>query len=256
MKKILLAFQFLTIVSVKDLGEVSEQEIGSTTAFFPIVGFFEGLLLVILAAAFLKVFSAEVTNVLLVLVMVLINGGLHLDGLADTFDAIASRGDKEMKLAIMKDSAIGPIGVIAIIMTLLMKYVLLNGVFFHSVLKVYYATIVLMPVLSRWTMVPVAYYSKPARQDGMGRMFIKHTKLRELLLATALAILASLLVCSFASNLVLFMFYLMFIIPMLYVFNFIAVWFSNRHFEGMTGDSFGAVYEIAVLLFLVIAVNK
>ena len=40
----------------------------------------------------------------LVLAMIVINGGLHLDGIADTFDAIASRAGRDKKLAIMKDS--------------------------------------------------------------------------------------------------------------------------------------------------------
>jgi hypothetical protein len=114
MKRMLLAFQFLTIIPVKDTGEVPEQRIGSSTALFPVVGFFEGALMAVFAGLFLKVFPTELTNGLLILLMIIINGGLHLDGLADTFDAIASRGDKEKKLAIMKESAVGPIGVISI----------------------------------------------------------------------------------------------------------------------------------------------
>jgi adenosylcobinamide-GDP ribazoletransferase len=139
MKKILLAFQFLTIIPLRDMGETSEQEIGSTTAFFPIVGMIEGIILAVLAALFIKIFPSELCNALLVLVMVVLNGGLHIDGLADTFDAVASRGGKDKKLAIMKDSTVGPIGVIAIVMALLLKYVLLNAVFSFSTIAAYFA---------------------------------------------------------------------------------------------------------------------
>lgn len=254
MKKILLAFQFLTIIPVKHMGEASEEEIGGTTVFFPLVGLIEGVLLAVLAALFIKVFPSELCNALLVLVMVIMNGGLHIDGLADTFDAIASRGGKDKRLAIMKDSTVGPTGVIAIVMVLLLKYVLLNAVFLHSTIAVYFASVALMPVFSRWTMVPAAYHCKSARTDGLGRMFIEHTELKTLLTATTVTIAVSLLICSIASVNGLFTFHMMFVMPLLYAFNFIAVWFSTRHFEGMTGDLLGAVNEIAVLLFLMFTV--
>jgi adenosylcobinamide-GDP ribazoletransferase len=253
MKKILLAFQFLTIIPLKEI-DVSEEDVGSTSAFFPVVGLVEGLLFALLAALFIKIFPSELCNALLVLVIVIVNGGLHLDGLADTFDAIASRGDKVTKIAIMKDSTVGPLGVTAIVMALLLKYVLLNAVFSHSTIVVYFASVALMPVFSRWTMVPVAYYCKSAKKDGLGRMFAEHTELRAVLTATAVTIAASFLICSIASDNGLFTFHIMFVMPMLYVFNFVAVWFSNKYFEGITGDLFGAVYEIAVLLFLTFTV--
>jgi adenosylcobinamide-GDP ribazoletransferase len=102
MKKILLALQFLTIVPIKDVGEVPEQEVGNSVIFFPLIGLLEGALFVVISTLLLKVFPAELTNGFLVLIMVLMNGGLHIDGLSDTVDATASRGDAEKKLAIMK----------------------------------------------------------------------------------------------------------------------------------------------------------
>ncbi|MEF9438542.1 MAG: adenosylcobinamide-GDP ribazoletransferase, partial [Candidatus Mariimomonas ferrooxydans] len=87
MKKILLAFQFLTIVPVKGISDVSENEVGKASAFFPLVGFVQGLLLMVSAGLFLKIFPAELVSGLIVLMIILLNGGLYLDGLADTFDA-------------------------------------------------------------------------------------------------------------------------------------------------------------------------
>ncbi len=205
-----MAFQFLTIIPVKDMGEVSEPELGKSTAVFPLVGFIEGILLSVLAAVFLKVFPTELTNALLVLVIIIINGGLHLDGLADTFDAVASRGDQDRKLSVMKDSPVGPTGVMAIVMVLLLKYVLLNEVFFHATMNDYLTTLILMPVLSRWAMVPAAYHCKSARRDGIGRAFLEHTGTKELLSSTVLAVLIALLVCGSGSQYPFFIFYLMF----------------------------------------------
>ncbi len=254
MKRILLAFQFLTIIPMQDMGDVSGEEMGKTTAVFPLVGFAEGVVLAFLAAIFLKVLPTEPTNALLVLILAIMNGGLHLDGLSDTFDAVASRGDRGKKLAIMKDGTVGPIGVIAIVMTLLLKYVLLNAVFFQSTSVAYLMTVVSMPVLSRWAMVPAAFYSKPARNDGLGRLFIEHTGARQLIAATATAIVLTALFCIIVSQFSLLMFYIMFAMPVLFAFSFGAVWFFKKSFGGMTGDSFGAINEIAVLVFLLSAV--
>ncbi|MBI5664500.1 MAG: adenosylcobinamide-GDP ribazoletransferase [Nitrospirae bacterium] len=254
MKKLLLAFQFLTIIPMQNMGDVSEEEMGKTTAVFPLVGFAEGVVLAFLAALFIKVFPAELTNALLVLILVIMNGGLHLDGLSDTFDAVASRADRGKKLEIMKDSTVGPMGVIAIVMALLLKYVLLNTVSFQSTTVSYLMTVLAMPVLSRWSMVNAAFYSGPARKDGLGRLFIEHTRARQLIAATAAVIVLIALVCTMVSQFSLLMFYVMFAVPVLYAFSFVAVWFFSKMFGGMTGDSFGAVNELAVLIFLLSAV--
>ena len=53
------------------------------------------------------------------------SGGLHLDGLADTADALFANRSREKTLAIMRDSAVGTGGVIAIVLDILGKWVLL-----------------------------------------------------------------------------------------------------------------------------------
>jgi len=239
---------------MQDTDNVSDEDMGKTTAVFPVVGFAEGVVLAFLASLFLKVFPAEVTNALLVLILVIMNGGFHLDGLSDTFDAVASMGDRTKKLEIMKDSSVGPMGVIAIVMTLLLKYVLLNTVAFESTSVAYLMTVLAMPLLSRWSMVTAAFYSSPARKDGLGRLFIEHTGSRQLIAATAAVIVLVTLVCAMVSEFSLLMFFVMFAMPVLYAFSFGAVWFFRKMFDGMTGDSFGAVNELAVLIFLLSAV--
>ncbi len=250
MKKVILASQFLTIIPVKDMGEVSSEEMGSTTSVFPVIGFGEGVLLAFFASVFLEVFPAELTSALLVLILVIMNGGLHIDGISDTFDAVASGGDLEKKLAIMKDSTVGPMGVISIVMVLLLKYTLLSALFFHAPPPAYLATVASMPVLSRWAMVTAAFHGRSARKDGLGQLFIEHTGTRQIAIATAAAVLLTGLVCMIVIQVPLYVFYLMFAMPVLYGFSFLSVLFFNKLFGGMTGDSFGALNEIATLIFL------
>ena len=251
MKKLILASQFLTIVPVKDMGEVSPEEMGSTTSVFPVIGFGEGVMLAFFTSVFMEVFPAELTSALLVLILVIMNGGLHLDGLSDTFDALASGGDREKKLLIMKDSTIGPMGVISIVMVLLLKYTLLSALFFYAPPPAYFATVASIPILSRWAMVTAAFHGRSARNDGLGQLFIEHTGIRQFAIASAAAVLLTGLVCSIIMQFPLYIFYLMFAMPVLYGFSFLSVFFFNRIFGGMTGDSFGALNEIAFLMFLI-----
>ena len=256
--RFLLAFQFLTIIPVKKMDNVSGKDVGGASAFFPMVGAVQGLLAMLSAIVFLKVFPFELSNGLVILVMTVINGGLHLDGLADTFDAIASRGGKEKKLAIMKDSTVGPFGVITIVFVILLKYLSLNALFFNSSRAAYYSSLFLMPVFSRWLMVPAIFHSKPARQEGLGKMFIEHTGTKEMVSAAFFTVLFSFIALFVTDNHVshyaLLITYYSLIFAVLYVFCIIAVWFANKNFGGMTGDTFGAVSEISEILFLIMAV--
>jgi len=250
MKKLILAFQFLTIIPVRDTGEVPAEDAGSATVYFPVVGMIEGGLLALLAWLFLKVFPGEITSCLLLTVMVVMNGCLHIDGLADTFDAIACRGNREKKLLVMKESSIGPAGAAAMVLVLLLQYLLLNAMFFYSSIPAYYTGLLCMPLLSRCAMVWTIFHSRSARQDGLGRVFIQHTGLKQLIPATVLTIAAVCVTMGIASDLELLAFHLMFVMPVLYFFSVAAAWFFQKLIGGMTGDAFGAVYEIAVVLFL------
>jgi adenosylcobinamide-GDP ribazoletransferase len=260
MRKILLAFQFLTIIPLGNIRDVSEREMGSASVFFPVVGFAQGLMYITFSAIFLRLLPFELVNGLLIIMIILINGGLHLDGLADTFDAIALRGNREEKLAVMKDSAVGSIGVSAIVITILLKYVSLNILFSNSSRLTYYVSLLMMPVFSRWVMVPTSFHAKSARQEGLGRIFIENTGLKELTVSISLVILLVILTGLILnkidsnyqlSNVVL---YLSFILLLLYVFSLLTIWLSNRIFNGMTGDTLGAVSEISEILFLIMTI--
>jgi adenosylcobinamide-GDP ribazoletransferase len=65
-------------------------------------------------------------SVLAIAVLAALTGGLHLDGLADLADGLGSRRPAAGALEIMKQSDIGPFGVVALVLTLLIQVAALD----------------------------------------------------------------------------------------------------------------------------------
>lgn len=93
---------------------------------FPLVGAATGLLLGTVGVLTTGLTGWLVAAVLVVLVEVLITGALHLDGLADCADGTGGR-DRESRLRIMKDHAVGVYGVCAVVLDLLLKAALVGA---------------------------------------------------------------------------------------------------------------------------------
>lgn len=267
MKKILLAFQFLTIIPIKTTGEVSEKDIADSSIFFPLVGVFQGLLLSALSFMSLRFFSEGITAAFIIFIYLLTNGGFHLDGLSDTFDALSvkSTGNREKdidkRLAVMKDSTVGPIGVAAICLMILMKYLLIREILVISPGIGKYLLIFLMPVFSKWAVIPAAYHGKNVRADGLGRIFLENLNTRHVFISTGFLLAACLAAFfiyqrpvlappSVSSGFFVFLLYEMLVI---YLFCLFFITVLKGRFGGLTGDNLGAVHEISELVFLTAA---
>ena len=75
----------------------------------------------------LALFNPYITAVLVLASEVILTGGLHIDGLGDSFDGLYSYRDKEKILEIMKDSRLGTNGLLAIVIVFLLKVGFLNS---------------------------------------------------------------------------------------------------------------------------------
>ena len=127
MKSLWLAIQFLTTIPI-NIKYKDEKELPHALIFFPFVGLLLGLILAgINHLLFILNFNDLLSNVILIISLILLTGGIHLDGLADTFDALASRKNKEEMLEIMRDSHIGVMGVLSIVSILLLKISVLSS---------------------------------------------------------------------------------------------------------------------------------
>ena len=236
-----LSLQFLTIIPFGKK-EISLEELGSAIPYFPlaglVIGVFASLFYSVLLSPF---FPRNVCDLLILLLLVFLTGGLHLDGLSDMLDGLGSGKDRESSLRIMKDSRIGAFGTIGLIFAVLIKYVFLNNIEIPSVGSI----LILMPVYGRWSVLVLGYGSHYAGHErGIGSVFVEKTDKDACIKGSIIALLASLIVFGLKGLVILAV-------------VFAVVLFLKRYFEkrlgGITGDIYGAVIELSEITALLVA---
>jgi adenosylcobinamide-GDP ribazoletransferase len=119
-----LALTTLTVLPVR-AGRIDRRTAGVAMTLAPLVG---ALLGAVLAGVFVLLGRGPVAATVTVAAGALLTRGLHLDGLADTVDALGSYRDRDRALEIMKRPDIGPFGVAAIACVLLIQAAALTEV--------------------------------------------------------------------------------------------------------------------------------
>lgn len=229
------ALQFLTIIRIKNM-DVDEKKLANSIIYFPVIGLGLGLVLVVANIILSKTFPSTITSAILVSLLAILTGGLHLDGLADTFDAIGSGKNKEQMLKVMRDSNIGSIGAMSLILIIILKITMLSAFMSRN------QALISMLVLGRWSMVLPMFLFKYAHEDeGKAKIFIEGTNLKKVILSSAFTLVIILLVLKF-KGLNLFI--------VTGFFSLIFAWFLSKKIGGITGDTLGAINEITEVLTL------
>ena len=233
------ALRFLTIIPIPWRREVSPEELGRSAVYFPLVGLILGLFLVgwhWLLGLFLP---RAVADVLVMVTLVIFTGALHLDGFIDTFDGIAGHKSVEDRWRVMHDSRAGGIGVVAVASLLLVKYVSLNNLP-DSLLGM---ALVLMPVLGRWAMTYSIFAYPYARPTGLGTAFKRGTGWLRLTIATIITFVVVVVLCQVTGLAVMLG---------IWIFVVAISAFLKRKFSGLTGDTYGAINELAEVFVLIL----
>lgn len=170
MQAFLVALQFLTRLPVRLKTLPDDKTIGFSIVFYPLVGTILGALLFGFAAL-LSGTSSLIAAALLITAWVLLTGGLHLDGLADSADAwVGGMGNREKTLAIMKDPNCGPAGVVSIVLILLLKFAAL-----HTLLDTGDCIAILLATTLGRTLLPLLFLTTPyVRANGLGSPLANH----------------------------------------------------------------------------------
>jgi adenosylcobinamide-GDP ribazoletransferase len=237
--KFLAALSFLTVIPLPRRREVSPEQLGRSVVYFPVVGIIIGFILAGLYWLLRLVLPSAVVSGLLLACLVGLTGGLHLDGFVDTCDGIASRKTPEARREVMRDSRAGALGMVGVCCLLIVKYVSLNSVP-QSLMMI---TLVLMPVVSRWTMVYAVFAYPYARPSGLGKVFKEMASRLRFAVATLVA-LAVVIGLARLPGLVIMLGVWVIVVAM-------AAYLKGK-FSGLTGDTYGAINEVAEVSVLIL----
>jgi adenosylcobinamide-GDP ribazoletransferase len=229
---------FTTVASVTCLpfGSPHADSMRGLAKYLPAVGLLIGALLLAAQVTLgqLAVLPA-VASILLTVLWLILSGGIHFDGLMDTADGIFSHRSPERMLEIMRDSRVGNFGVMTGFVILLMKVAGLLSL--GNALP----ALLLIPCWSRWCESFAIGAFPYARSEGMGKIWHDSMQFpRDLALGAALPLIATafcalqfgmvptiaIALCTIASGIV-------------------ASFYLSSILRGHTGDTYGAVVELA-----------
>lgn len=233
MKSFITAIQTLSILPIR--GEGCD-DFSDSLPWFPIVGMILGGILTILAHLCGNM-PAEATAALVLLGGVLLTRGFHIDGLADCADGFGGGYTRERVLEIMKDSATGAFGSIAIALSLLIKWVALK----HLIESGHLSGILIAYTISRAMQVEQMVHLPYARANGTAASFVRGAQPLHRRLAHLVAGLTALLLGGLIGL-------------KLYLIAWLAAWlfglYCKKRVGGITGDLLGATSEITEILIL------
>ncbi|MEE9613935.1 MAG: adenosylcobinamide-GDP ribazoletransferase [Thermodesulfobacteriota bacterium] len=239
MNHVLLVLQFLTVFPVRREIKMEPGEAARSMALFPFVGALQGGLLVASDVVLHNVMGlpVSVASAILLAILLLTSGGLHIDGFTDTVDGLAGGATPEDRLRIMRDGSAGAVGVAAVVLLLLIKYLCIAALPGDARAP----ALLLFPMVGRWSMVPMSFWGTYAREgEGLGKAFTG-CPAESLLMATVVVVFLSGIFFGPAAFIVL---------AGIAAFTYGLTVFFKRRLGGITGDVFGFQSEAGEVLFL------
>lgn len=240
MDGLISAIRFLTVIPVpfkKDAAFVPK----NTVQFFPLVGLGIGLILALLDMLWGQLFGRLLAAVLDAAVLICLTGALHIDGLADSGDGLFSHKPAKKVLEIMRDSRIGSMGMVTVLVVLLVKVGALASIDNHR-----FVMLLLIPAFARmglvFAMVHLPYLRKT---DGLAGPFFVEKPPVLFVIAMVVLIIAACLI-GWQGFLIALSFFIS---------TLLLILFYAKRMRGVTGDMLGAMIEVQeAFLFLLAAV--
>ncbi|MGL5695030.1 MAG: adenosylcobinamide-GDP ribazoletransferase [Peptostreptococcaceae bacterium] len=247
MKRFILILQFMTRIPI-NINVGFDEDFHKSLAYFPLVGLVLGILELLIGKVSLMIFDPFITSLVVTLSAVMLTGGLHIDGLGDTFDALYSYRDKEKMLEIMKDSRLGTNSLLAVMFLLLFKI----GFIYSLINKGFLWLVIFMPILGRLGVLVLTYKTVTPRKNGLGNLFIGKCSSGMFLTATSYSLVMLCLISKLifkSSDLV--MISLLISIPVIFICNIIFKGHVYKKIDGVTGDILGCSIESSELIYLI-----
>ena len=242
-------FSFLTVFPVamdKDLLTDCARNMWA----FPLIGAFIGLLAGVFGWVAYQSLPAIVVGALVLALLLLMTGLHHTDGLLDFGDGVMAHGTPEHKIEVMHDQLTGAgglsLGILTILISALAFGQIGSGVIGPLRISIIISGILVVEMSAKLSMVVAAWAGKSVHQ-GMNSPFLEamHTGKGNLRLIAAIVI-------SFAIALPLLSWVGIFTVLAGVITGLVMVAVAHKHFNGVTGDVFGATNELARMVCVIV----
>ncbi len=231
-----VAVRFLTVFSWPGVPPSDPAAVARSAWAFPLAGLAVGACSALAGVAAEPLFGKPLHVIAAVAVSAIVTGGLHLDGLADSADALFSWRPREKKLEILRDSRIGTMGALALVLVLATKLgalLALGASWWKGAL--------IAPVYGRWSVVYGMAFFPPARPDGLGAGIRSRLRVGHLAPATLLALSVGAALSPALTALLALV-----VVAVTHA----TARAMTRSLGGLTGDTYGALSEIAEVTVL------
>lgn len=224
----------------------NEKNMKYAICFFPVVGVVTGI--VEYAAGYVLLMWTDCENLFFAAVMtlipILVTGGIHMDGFADTVDALSSCGDRQKKLEILKDPHTGAFAIIW-----LCAYYLMNAALWGEAdISVLPAAALIFPISRALSGISIVSF-RAAKSSGLLRTFQNGAQKRRtrivLIIWAAAGAAAMIMLCPAPGILAL-------TAALLVFWHYYKL--SKKQFGGTTGDLAGYFLQVCELSMLAVLV--
>jgi adenosylcobinamide-GDP ribazoletransferase len=217
---------------------------------FPLIGAFMGLLAGVFGWVAYQFLPGIVVGALVLALLLWMTGLHHMDGLLDFGDGVMAHGTFEHKVEVMHDRFTGAGAIGLVLMTYLVTALafgeLGRDVFFGNfAVPLVVIALIAVELCAKLSMVVAAWAGKSVH-PGMNSPFLEamHGRAGNWRLLAALAI-------SFAIAFFLLSWAGTFVVLAAVITGLVMVAVSHKHFNGVTGDVFGATNELTRMVCVV-----
>ena len=207
-----------------------------SASFFPLVGFFLGIMLVLVDRILDPYLASEILSVALVTILIFATRATHLAGLAGTWDQLAPR-NSDPHSGSRIGQGLGLFGLLAVVVVIALKFRAIEVMG-----EARFPGLLLAPAIGRWAMVVLGYGSRATGEDER-EIDVEGIKNKQLILATGLLLIGVVLIARRVGL-------------------WVALWvsllalgsryFLHRRAGGVDGKNLGAVAEMSEALAFVL----
>lgn len=240
-----IALGFFTRIPVKEIPNFQQAWLNQASRYYGLVGLLVGAIAALTWYLTSQLWPVAISVILSMIASVLITGGFHEDGLADTWDGFGGGWSLEQKLTIMKDSRLGTYGALALILAVLLKFQLLVNLTQYSLdwlnLNLVIVALLVGHCLSRVTAVSLIFDQTYVRDIDSSKVKpMTESQSSTEIIVLLLSGLLPLALLPWQLSLLL--------VAILVVCRQLIVFWYNKQLGGYTGDLLGQAQQISELV--------